>query len=47
MELYRVAEGEKGLSREEIESCLLASLEGRRLRRVLIKLVENPDGIDG
>ncbi len=36
MELYRVAEGEKGLSREEIESCLLASLEGRRLRRVLI-----------
>ncbi|MBR4702410.1 MAG: DUF2088 domain-containing protein [Oscillospiraceae bacterium] len=36
MELYRVAEGEKGLSREEIENCLSASLEGRRLRRVLI-----------
>ncbi len=36
MELYRIAEREEGLSREEIRSCLLASLEGRRLRRVLI-----------
>ncbi len=36
MELYRVAGVETGLTRAEIESALLASLEGRSPRRVLI-----------
>ncbi len=36
MELYRIAETETGLTRAEIESALLASLEGRTPRRVLI-----------
>ena len=36
MEIYRVAETETGLAREEIERALLASLEGRTPRRVLI-----------
>ena len=36
MELYRIAPGEDGLPREEIEASLLASLEGRSPRRVLI-----------
>ncbi len=36
MELYRIAEGEAGLSRAEIEGALAASLEGRQPRRVLI-----------
>ena len=36
MELYKVAETEKGLTREEIKSALLASIEGRTLKKVLI-----------
>ncbi|MBR1658944.1 MAG: DUF2088 domain-containing protein [Oscillospiraceae bacterium] len=36
MELYRVAETEAGLSREEIKSALLQAIEARELKRVLI-----------
>ena len=36
MELYKIAETEEGLSREELGTCLLSSLEGRTPRRVLI-----------
>ena len=36
MELYKIAETETGLSREEIKTALLASIEGRALRKVLI-----------
>ncbi len=36
MELYAIAETEAGLTREEIKTALLASLEGRTIRRALI-----------
>ena len=36
MELYKIAETEKGLTREEIRDALLASIEGRALKKVLI-----------
>ena len=36
MEIDRIAKSEQGLSRDEIRQALLASLEGRRVRRALI-----------
>ena len=36
MEIYLVADKEEGLSRDEIRQALLASLEGRRIRKALI-----------
>ena len=35
-DIYRIAEAETGLTPEEIKSALLASLEGRSLKKVLI-----------
>ena len=36
MELYKIADTEKGLTREEIKDALFASIEGRALKKVLI-----------
>lgn len=36
MDIFRIAASEEGLSREEIRQALLASLEGRALKKVLI-----------
>lgn len=36
MEIYKIAETEQGLTKDEITAALLASLEGRKLHKVLI-----------